>query len=185
MKNIKKVICCLMAIMFISGCGGKPQATYVETIYAIPQDVQDLMTDFNNVATFEVISTEPVSYYSEASESTEYAYIAKVKILNSFKGPIKNGNIIYIMQHGDNAHQIYRKVEETLGYFIKGQRYLGFLEKSDFTEEVLKGVKEYYFIESYCGQFLINENNEIIKHPSEYDLFPDAKTVDDIIEQIP
>ena len=79
MKIIQKVICCLIAIMFISGCGGKPQATYVETLYAIPQNAQDLMTDFNNVATFEVLSTEPVSYYSEDLESTEYVHIAKLK----------------------------------------------------------------------------------------------------------
>ena len=46
--------------------------------------------------------------------------------------------------------------------------------ESDYNEEILKNIKEYYAAEAYCGQFLINENNEIIKHPSEYDLFPDA-----------
>ena len=75
---------------------------------------------------------------------------------------------------GDNVHQIFKHIDETLGYYEIGQKYLAFLWKSDYNEEILKNIKEYYAAEAYCGQFLINENNEIIKHPSEYDLFPDA-----------
>lgn len=185
MKFMQKVICCLIAIVFISGCGEKPIAEYVETLYAIPQNVQDLMRYYNNIATFEVLSTEPVSYYSEASESTEYVHIAKVKILASLKGNFKKEDIIYVRQMGDNVHQTFKHIDETLGYYEIGQKYLAFLWESDYNEEILKDIKKYYVAEAYCGQFLINENNEIIKHPSEHDLFPDAKTVDDIIEQIP
>lgn len=101
------------------------------------------------------------------------------------KGNLKKEDIIYVRQMGDNVHQIFKHIDETLGYYEIGQKYLAFLWKSDYNEEILKNIKEYYAAEAYCGQFLINENNEIIKHPSEYDLFPNAKTVDEIIEQIP
>lgn len=164
---------------------------YVDVCFIIPQTIVEMMSDFkcDNVVTFEVLSAKSEINMETTDENhTDYINIVKAKVDRSYKGDIKNGEIFNIVQLGDGVHQIYQHIEETLGYYKSGEKYLAFLEDLELEKskkELIKGVNKAYSANSHTGQFLINENDEIIKHPSKYDLFPDAKTVDDIINQIP
>lgn len=196
MKKLLTVFMCL----FLTGCGStisivssqlSSNPEYIYDSVKIYTAVSDMLTTHKNVATLEIISTRTeTSPSTENEEKKDYYLFSKAKIINAYRGNLKSGDIIYLYQLGDGSNTIWQSTDTTLGYYQKGQRYLTFMSAMDFDEQfrnqfnIVKNDLVFY-ANPYTGQFLINKNNEIIKHPSEYDLFPDAKTVDDIIEQIP
>lgn len=195
MKKLLIVFLCILC-SFISGCkdnldsqaiNQSSEAAYIYDCGIIYETASDMMDTFDTVATFEITATRS-AMYDQNQETGSYMLVSEARVINAYSGSLKNNDKVYLLQNGDGVNEIWQSIDETLGYYKKGQKYLAFVSPRDLDTDFRKlidvGSKPVFSAFAYSGQYLIDENGNILEHPSNYDLFPDAKSVDEIISEI-
>ncbi len=152
----------ILCTLFTVGCNIKRNEPYYSASPYIFKDIYEFITpDFaeNNIILCEVSDIgekRKINDYEKFDKGLEYYYPIKIKVLKSYYGNLKAGDIIYIYSNGNNSSEEYYDLKKGFKGIINT-----FIVPDDIRKEFLSGevVYNYYGNKNYVLE--IDKNNNI------------------------